>query len=220
MARPCSSAGSRTDAAIRICVPPDRATASMAGRSMRSPRSVRIRSDIRRSCGASKTPASPSSRSSVACRGLHRVQSRRTRCGARAHRGLPQLRAPRPRHAARRQGRRAAAAAHQRQLCLLHRPLTDSGAHVWISFSPDLRNWGGHKLVLPARRGAWWDANRVGLSPPLIETPRGWLMLYHGVRRTAAGACIGWAWRSWTWRPPSTASCAVTPGSFGPRGAV
>jgi predicted GH43/DUF377 family glycosyl hydrolase len=25
------------------------------------------------------------------------------------------------------------------------------------------------------------------LSPPLIETTRGWLMLYHGVRRTAAG---------------------------------
>ena len=61
------------------------------------------------------------------------------------------------------------------------------GAHVWISFSPDLRNWGGHKLVLPARKGAWWDANKVGLSPPLIETPRGWLMLYHGVRHTAAG---------------------------------
>ncbi len=29
---------------------------------------------------------------------------------------------------------------------LLHRPVTDSGAHIWISFSPDLRNWGGHKL--------------------------------------------------------------------------
>ena len=70
---------------------------------------------------------------------------------------------------------------------LLHRPVADSGAHVWISFSPDLRNWGRHTLVLPARRGAWWDANRVGLSPPLIETPRGWLILYHGVRRTAAG---------------------------------
>jgi len=70
---------------------------------------------------------------------------------------------------------------------LLHRPMTDSGAHVWISFSPDLRNWGGHKLALQARRGGWWDANKVGLSPPLIETPRGWLMLYHGVRQTAAG---------------------------------
>lgn len=70
---------------------------------------------------------------------------------------------------------------------LLHRPVTDRGAHIWISYSPDLRNWGGHKLVLAARRGAWWDANKIGLSPPLIETARGWLMLYHGVRRTAAG---------------------------------
>jgi len=70
---------------------------------------------------------------------------------------------------------------------LLHRPMTDTGAHIWISFSPDLHNWGGHKLVLQARRGAWWDANKVGLSPPLIETERGWLMLYHGVRQTAGG---------------------------------
>ena len=71
---------------------------------------------------------------------------------------------------------------------LLHRPIADSGAHIWISYSPDLTNWGGHKLVLQARRGAWWDANKVGLSPPLIETSRGWLMIYHGVRHTASGA--------------------------------
>jgi predicted GH43/DUF377 family glycosyl hydrolase len=71
---------------------------------------------------------------------------------------------------------------------LIHRPMTELGAHVWISFSPDLRNWGGHKVVLIARKGAWWDANKVGLSPPLIETPRGWLMLYHGVRQTASGS--------------------------------
>ena len=73
------------------------------------------------------------------------------------------------------------------KFALLHRPATDASADVWISYSPDLRNWGEHKRVLPARRGGWWDARRVGLSPPLIETPRGWLMLYHGVRRTAAG---------------------------------
>jgi predicted GH43/DUF377 family glycosyl hydrolase len=70
---------------------------------------------------------------------------------------------------------------------LIHRPSYDSGAHVWISFSPDLRNWGAHKLMLPARRGGWWDANKVGLSPPPIETPEGWLVIYHGVRHTAAG---------------------------------
>jgi predicted GH43/DUF377 family glycosyl hydrolase len=71
---------------------------------------------------------------------------------------------------------------------LIHRPMADSGAHIWVSFSPDLRNWGGHKLALAARRGSWWDANKVGLSPPLIETPRGWLMIYHGVRQTASGS--------------------------------
>jgi predicted GH43/DUF377 family glycosyl hydrolase len=70
---------------------------------------------------------------------------------------------------------------------LIHRPMYDSGSHVWISFSPDLHNWGTHKLMLQARRGAWWDANKVGLSPPLIETTEGWLMIYHGVRHTAAG---------------------------------
>lgn len=70
---------------------------------------------------------------------------------------------------------------------LIHRPVTDTGAHIYISYSPDLRNWGNHKMILQARRGAWWDANKVGLSPPLIETPRGWLMLYHGVRHTGAG---------------------------------
>jgi predicted GH43/DUF377 family glycosyl hydrolase len=43
-------------------------------------------------------------------------------------------------------------------------------------------------VQLPARKGAWWDANKVGLSPPLIATPEGWLMIYHGVRQTAGGA--------------------------------
>jgi predicted GH43/DUF377 family glycosyl hydrolase len=73
------------------------------------------------------------------------------------------------------------------QFALLHRPVTDPSADIWMSFSPDLRNWGRHTLVLPARRGSWWDAHRIGLATPLIETTRGWLMLYHGVKRTAAG---------------------------------
>lgn len=74
------------------------------------------------------------------------------------------------------------------QFALLHRPIADSGAHIWMSYSPDLRNWGHHRLVMKARRGAWWDANKIGLSPPLIDTPKGWLMIYHGVRHTASGA--------------------------------
>lgn len=71
---------------------------------------------------------------------------------------------------------------------LIHRPTTGLGAHIWISYSPDLRHWGNHRLILEARRGAWWDANKIGLSPPLIETPEGWLMIYHGVRQTPSGS--------------------------------
>jgi predicted GH43/DUF377 family glycosyl hydrolase len=71
---------------------------------------------------------------------------------------------------------------------LIHRPMTNLGAHIWISYSPDLSHWGNHKLMLEARRGAWWDANKIGMSPPPIETPAGWLMIYHGVRRTPSSS--------------------------------
>ncbi|NWF83128.1 MAG: glycosidase, partial [Bryobacteraceae bacterium] len=72
---------------------------------------------------------------------------------------------------------------------LIHRPVTTwQGAHIWISYSPDLRHWGSHKLILRARQGGWWDANKIGLSPPPIETERGWLIIYHGVRQTASGS--------------------------------
>lgn len=73
------------------------------------------------------------------------------------------------------------------QWAVIHRPVSGARAHMWVSFSPDLKNWGAHKLMMQARRGAWWDANKVGLSPPPIETPQGWLVIYHGVRHTAAG---------------------------------
>ena len=71
---------------------------------------------------------------------------------------------------------------------LIHRPVSAPRAHMWISYSTDLRHWGSHKVMLEARRGGWWDANKIGLSPPPIETPHGWLVIYHGVRTTAAGA--------------------------------
>jgi predicted GH43/DUF377 family glycosyl hydrolase len=74
---------------------------------------------------------------------------------------------------------------------MIHRPVSLIGgrADMWLSFSPDLIHWGGHQIILHARRGAWWDAERIGLSPPPIETPEGWLILYHGVRKTPSG-CI------------------------------
>jgi predicted GH43/DUF377 family glycosyl hydrolase len=70
---------------------------------------------------------------------------------------------------------------------LIHRPVSAPGAHMWISYSSDLRQWGSHRLMLEARRGGWWDANKIGLSTPPIETDSGWLVIYHGVRQNAAG---------------------------------
>ncbi len=71
---------------------------------------------------------------------------------------------------------------------MIHRPVPRVGrANIWLSYSPDLKHWGEHTMVLKARRGSWWDAKKIGLSPPLIETQEGWLMMYHGVRMTPAG---------------------------------
>jgi predicted GH43/DUF377 family glycosyl hydrolase len=74
---------------------------------------------------------------------------------------------------------------------MIHRPYSHErgggAAHIWISYSSDLREWEDSQVLMPARRGAWWDANKIGLSPPPIETPEGWLILYHGVRHTPGG---------------------------------
>ncbi|PCI46918.1 MAG: glycosidase [Alphaproteobacteria bacterium] len=70
---------------------------------------------------------------------------------------------------------------------MIHRPTTPKYSHIWISFSPDLRHWGDHQMILRARRGPWWDSDKVGLSPPVIKTSEGWLMIYHSVRQTASG---------------------------------
>ena len=71
---------------------------------------------------------------------------------------------------------------------LIHRPVSLPRAHMWISYSSDLRQWGSHKLMLEARLGGWWDSNRIGLASPPIETAKGWLVIYHGVRQNAAGS--------------------------------
>jgi predicted GH43/DUF377 family glycosyl hydrolase len=74
---------------------------------------------------------------------------------------------------------------------LIHRPIPSmagSRANIMLSFSPDLRHWGDHMVLLEARAGAYWDADKVGLSTPPIETPEGWLIIYHAVRRTPSGS--------------------------------
>jgi len=73
---------------------------------------------------------------------------------------------------------------------MIHRPTTGFGGargHMWVSRSPDMVHWGEHDIFLEARSGGWWDANKIGLNAPPLETPEGWLILYHGVRVSGAG---------------------------------
>lgn len=74
---------------------------------------------------------------------------------------------------------------------LIHRPVprhAGAKANMWLSFSPDLKHWGDYCVLLEARSGSYWDAGKIGLSPPPIETSEGWLIIYHGVKHTPAGA--------------------------------
>jgi len=71
---------------------------------------------------------------------------------------------------------------------MIHRPSPLRGsANIWISYSPDLRHWGDHTLLMEARSGAWWDAGKIGLGPQPLATPDGWLLAYHGAHETASG---------------------------------
>lgn len=73
------------------------------------------------------------------------------------------------------------------RFALIHRPIVRGEAHIWLSFSPDLKHWGDHILLIMTRH-AYWDCHRVGLACQPIETANGWLIFYHGVRNTTAGA--------------------------------
>lgn len=68
----------------------------------------------------------------------------------------------------------------------LDRPMVGGAGHIWISYSDDLVNWGGSRVVMPVR-GDCWDSWRVGASVPPIETEYGWLAIYHGVKETSHG---------------------------------
>jgi len=69
---------------------------------------------------------------------------------------------------------------------LINRPIVEDRADIWVSFSKDLNFWGKDRALILARDRTW-DSNRVGLGPPPIETPEGWLIIYHGARDTTSG---------------------------------
>jgi predicted GH43/DUF377 family glycosyl hydrolase len=74
----------------------------------------------------------------------------------------------------------------------LHRPvgaMPFCGPEMWIARSPDLVHWGEHRPLYRGR-GAW-ETGRVGAGAPPMRTPRGWLEIYHGNRRSTTAGDVG-----------------------------
>lgn len=75
---------------------------------------------------------------------------------------------------------------------MLSRP-SDTGhtafGDIFYSESPDLDYWGHHRHVMapaPFEVSAW-QCMKIGAGPVPIETPDGWLLIYHGVLRSCNG---------------------------------
>ena len=48
-------------------------------------------------------------------------------------------------------------------------------SRYWTEY---LRNLDAHTIMKPQE---WWEKRKIGIGPPPIKTPEGWLMIYHGV---------------------------------------
>jgi beta-1,4-mannooligosaccharide/beta-1,4-mannosyl-N-acetylglucosamine phosphorylase len=72
---------------------------------------------------------------------------------------------------------------------MLSRP-SDNGhtafGDIFYSESPDLVHWGRHRHVMSPE--PWtWSSTKIGAGPTPIETPEGWLLIYHGVLTSCNG---------------------------------
>ena len=74
----------------------------------------------------------------------------------------------------------------------LHRPVCGTPftrPEMWTAQSSDLLHWGDHR---PLHVGAGaWQSGRVGAGTPPLETPAGWLEIYHGNRQPTRPGDIG-----------------------------
>jgi predicted GH43/DUF377 family glycosyl hydrolase len=76
---------------------------------------------------------------------------------------------------------------------LIHRPVAGK-KQIWIAKSKcsepichdDFCRWGNHEILLSVDGTPRWDGNHIGLSAPPLKTKKGWLLLYHGVKKTAS----------------------------------
>jgi beta-1,4-mannooligosaccharide/beta-1,4-mannosyl-N-acetylglucosamine phosphorylase len=74
------------------------------------------------------------------------------------------------------------------KFAMLSRP-SDTGhtpfGDIFYSESPDMVHWGCHRFLMRPKGG--WQSTKVGPGPVPIETPEGWLMIYHGVLTSCNG---------------------------------
>jgi len=66
---------------------------------------------------------------------------------------------------------------------------------VWSGWSPDLRYWGDHELVLAVENVPFAN-DKLGPAAPPVKTPKGWLTTFHAVWRDPEVNLGGWepAW--------------------------
>ena len=72
------------------------------------------------------------------------------------------------------------------KLYAFHRPssIQLGGNYIWLMESLDGVHWGNHQCIAKTRKGKW-DSARVGAGAAPIETPDGWLEIYHGADATS-----------------------------------
>ncbi len=71
---------------------------------------------------------------------------------------------------------------------MLNRPSDDGHTpfgDIYLSQSQDLIHWSQHRFVMGTKVG--WESTKIGAGPVPIETPEGWLMIYHGVLTSCNG---------------------------------
>jgi len=74
---------------------------------------------------------------------------------------------------------------------LLHRPLyltrekkpedlsLPKKPGIWLYYSKNLKEWEDNQLLMEPY--FWWEEQKIGTGPPPIKTPKGWLLIYHGM---------------------------------------
>ena len=73
---------------------------------------------------------------------------------------------------------------------ILHRPTINGLENIWLMESDDLLHWGRPVCVMQKGEKGW-DSGKIGAGPPPIETPDGWLLIFHGAEQTPQG----WVYR-------------------------